>query len=369
MIKASLTASLVASATASVTLSQPEGQRLAAKMLKQSHQLTEKLKYPLEHDTVLAAEVKKLSASSSLNLKSRGVTRTRSQKRSLRGKGGKGKGKGKDKDSSSGGGDEDGAARSYLQIQQGYCAGTTIDVTTFENDYFVTSFHYANDICYNIIDEMGEAYSTMNSFYVSETGQLMQNVKYYFLHDCEDMNQIVDIDMPNDDLSFGGMVSPNGMCTTLGDGIGVRVAVSETPVSHTTGGGVMIEGEDNSVNACYWNMMNADYSSFDIIEYMNTDYPTSSGYAPTCHSNDGDDDGDDGDDDDNDDAVPIGGSYMYDLSRCNEDPPILGRSIFNSNTECSGTADTMEFEQADRCIFDKEVEEQVALFQTCWAGA
>jgi hypothetical protein len=363
MMKTAVLASLASASALSVA--KEEVSDVVLKLQQQTHEIAEHLKHPLSYNNNLAQAVKKLSGQPlTSTLKSRVVSKSR---RNLRGKKGKGKGKGKGGDDDNGdeNGEEQSVARTGFQLQVGFCAGTDLGDMTLTEPHYFTSLQMWNDVCVNGVG-MGDdtPFSYANSFTLDESGALVGMTKLYMLHDCLDENLDMTEMIPSDEFTFGGAVTPNGVCTDLG-GYGARIAVSESPVVHSQGGGIIVEGEDTSVNDCYSSLMSSDYSQADIVEYSSNDFPTSSGYFPLCHMQDsGNDDYDDGDD-----LVPEGGSYMYDLSRCNEDPPKRIMNVYTSS-DCSGTISNTFIEDADMCVFDgREAEDFLYLFQNCWSGA
>jgi hypothetical protein len=352
--------------SAALTLTKEEASSAALKMQQQTHELAEHLKHPLQHDAKLAAAVKTLSGqplTSTLN--ARVISKTRKSRRFLRGKKGKGKGKGKDDDE--GESEVVSAPRTGLQYQIGWCAGTFLVDQTLTEPHYLTSIQFWNDVCVNGVDLTDNTpFSYMSDFLINESGDLVFSHSVYMLHDCVEENMLDSVIEDTTELTYGGNVSPNGVCTDVG-GFGARIAVSETPLVHTAGGGVMVEGMDTSVNDCYHVQTSADYTSADYVEYTSNDIPFSGGYFTQCHEQDNSDDTA-YDDDDNDDLVPIGGSYMFDLSRCGEDPPKRVMNIFTTN-DCSGTP-TVHIEDSDMCEFDgRDTEDLFYLFENCWSGA
>ena len=356
-------------ASSSVALTKEETLSKVQTAQKQTHELAEHLKHPLEHNTELANAIKTLSGQPlSSTLKAKTVSRSRVMKRSLRGKGGKGKGKGKGDDDSSEDSEEDNVSHSYFQMQTGFCAGSTLGDVTLTEDFYVTSLQFTNNVCVNGVMMDGDMpFSYSNVISINEGGQLVRTIYSYMLHDCVD-EYLMQTEMPStDEFLFGGSVSPNGMCTDTGFGFGARVALSESPLMHSSGeAGVIVEAEDSSANDCYENAVNGNYVGFDLVEYTANEIPTSFGYTPICYEKDfgsGDDDYYYADDD----LVPDGGSHSFDLSRCSEDPPVRVMNIYTSN-DCSGNP-TVESEPSDFCYFDREHDDFLYQFQTCWAGA
>jgi hypothetical protein len=357
------TAALLLASSASVlALTKDETAATALKLQQQTHELAEKLKHPLQHDAKLAQALKTLSGqplTSTLN--ARVVSNSRTMRRSLRGKKGKGKGKDKGKDDDESEEEPVSYPRTAFQIQAGFCAGTDLGDFTLTEPHFLTSVQVWNDVCVNGVSlDDDTPFSFMVNYAVDENGDLIRIDNMYMLHDCVQESLVSSNVEPTTDFSFGGMVSPNGICTDLG-GFGARVAVSETPLVHSAGGGIMVEGLDTRVNECYGALMNADYSIPDIVEYTSNDFPFTGGYVTMCHMQGSVDDPDGV-------VVPDGGSFMYDLSRCSEEPAKRVINVFTSS-DCSGSATDTYVVDAEMCAFTGRDHEDFAYaFQNCWSG-
>jgi hypothetical protein len=325
MLKATLTSALLVSASATDAQDAVKAGSAAVKRAKDAfHQIQTSQKT----HALKAVNNYKL-ANKVVSLQARGVTGAAKKSRALRGKSGKGKGKSKSDDDKDDEGDEvDIASRKYLQMSSGFCSGTDIGTGPYTEDFYVFHGQFANNVCLNSVDSDGYAYSS-KVFLTGDEFMLMADS--YMMHDCQDEYLVATEDITSE-FTFGGAVMPNGMCTDF-DGFGVKMLVSETPL--TMPAGFVASAENSRANDC---AMMTDLSTYDELE-LETSFISipSFGDFPLCNQEDSDDDG-------------ASGSYQYDVSACGDEPSTLTIQHF-SDLDCTvPTGSSME--EAKMCALD-----------------